>query len=463
MPLQSPRYSAIDRLLCLSNGHGEDVIAVRILQALQLLPTCPKLFALPLVGEGTAYHNLGIPLIGPVKSMPSGGFVWMDGRQFARDVRGGLVQLTLTQFEAVRQWTREGGSVLAVGDIFPLLLAYLSGAPYAFVGTAKSEYYLRDGSGKLFPRAWLEGWSGSVYHPWERWMMRRSRCRAIFPRDSLTTKVLQKWEIPAFDLGNPMMDGLEPKMTRSLLPDSVSVGGTRTTIEPYPSWRSRSSTESLAAATSTHDEHDDLRIVLLPGSRIPEAYENWKLMLQAIDGLLKVFPGKPITLLAAISPNLSLEPLSYGLVEYGWQTHQGSQNRSWQLQSFLDSQAPWFMQQQATLILTQHAYANCLHFADWAIAMAGTATEQFVGLGKPAITLAGKGPQFTPKFAEAQTRLLGQSVTLVNRPEQVAIAIQTLMQSPELLQRIAENGHRRMGEPGAADRIAKCLMQELGG
>ena len=35
--------------------------------------------------------------------------------------------------------------------------------------------------------------------------------------------------------------------------------------------------------------------------------------------------------------------------------------------------------------------------------MAGTATEQAIGLGKPVIQIEGKGPQFTKTFAEAKT------------------------------------------------------------
>ncbi|WP_254721672.1 hypothetical protein [Kovacikia minuta] len=85
--------------------------------------------------------------------------------------------------------------------------------PYAFVGTAKSEYYLRDEAGWLPRDSWwsdrLERWTGCVYHPWERWLMSRPNCKAVFPRDSLTAKVLRQYGIPAFDLGNPMMDGLE--------------------------------------------------------------------------------------------------------------------------------------------------------------------------------------------------------------------------------------------------------------
>jgi hypothetical protein len=93
--------------------------------------------------------------------------------------------------------------------------------------------------------------------------------------------------------------------------------------------------------------------------------------------------------------------------------------------------------------------------------MAGTATEQFVGLGKPAIAIPGKGPQFTPAFAEAQTRLLGPSLILVEQPDKVASVVQQLLHDPDWLQLIAENGSQRMGQPGAASRIANCLMERF--
>ena len=91
--------------------------------------------------------------------------------------------------------------------------------------------------------------------------------------------------------------------------------------------------------------------------------------------------------------------------------------------------------------------------------MAGTATEQFVGLGKPAITFPGNGPQFTYTFAEAQSRHLGASIILVENPQQVADALQSLLNDLERLKLIAENGLRRMGKPGAARRIANCLTE----
>jgi uncharacterized protein (TIGR03492 family) len=428
-PLDRPSL----RLLCLSNGHGEDAIAVQILQALQQQPQPPQVFALPIVGQGRAYVKQGIPLIGPVKSMPSGGFIHMDGRQLARDVQGGLVKLTLEQMGAVRSWVSAAGEahskslILAVGDVVPLGMACWSGAEYGFVGTAKSEYYVRDEAGLLARSSWwddrIERWTGCVYLPWERWLLSRSRCRAVFPRDELTAETLRRSQIPAFALGNPMMDGLEP-------------------IAPRPD---RSSFDQ------TNLDRANPMVLLLPGSRPPEAYANWEQLLMAAATVEPELRSQPLWFLAAIAPGLDLSLLQAPLVAHGWQPTQEP------LAGFADQTAPVFTCQNAKLLLSA-AFGDCLDWADWAIAMAGTATEQFVGLGKPAVIVPGQGPQFTPAFAEAQSRLLGESVILVTDPAQVGqVAKQVL--HPDRLHRIAANGQRRMGTAGSADRIAECLMQ----
>jgi uncharacterized protein (TIGR03492 family) len=404
------------KLLCLSNGHGEDMIGLRIVQALQRQSAALEVAALPIVGEGHGYRQADIPIAGAVKSMPSGGFIYMDGRQLARDVGGGLVQLTWAQIRTVKAWAKQGGFILAVGDIVPLLFAWMSGANYGFVGTAKSEYYLRDEAGLLPRQSWtarLENWSGSVYLPWERWLMRQGRCQAVFPRDSLTAKVLQQHGIAAHDLGNPMMDGLEPSA-------------------------------DFQPATVEHDVQPPLTVLLLPGSRPPEAYDNWQKIIEASTALMRQFASRPLRFLAAIAPALDVAQLRQTLEAANW--HLEASGRM------------TYGQGSHVLELSQTRYADWLHQADLAIAMAGTATEQFVGLGKPAIIMPGAGPQFTPRFAEAQTRLLGPSVILVHQPADVADVVSRLLESPDWLQIISENGRRRLGQPGACDRIATYLL-----
>jgi uncharacterized protein (TIGR03492 family) len=393
------------KLLCLSNGHGEDVIAVRILAALQEQLPQVELVALPIVGAGKAYQSLDIPIWGKVQVMPSGGFN-QDSQQLWRDVQGGLIQLSWSQWLAVRRWAATGGKILAVGDLVPLLLAWQSRAQYAFVGTAKSEYYLRHPDGELLSYTNIESRLGGVYFPWERWLLSRPNCQAVFPRDRLTTATLQKFGIPAHDLGNPMMDGLE------------------TDWQP-------------------HDQKD-LRITLLPGSRPPEVYENWAVILQGLDSLLMSYADdRTIGAVAAITPSLNITELEKLLHQYQWQPL-----------------ADGWVKQNCTLNLWTGRYNDCLAYGQVAIAMAGTATEQFVGLGKPAIIMPGAGPQFTRLFAERQTRLLGESVILVDSPELLGEMVPEVMVDIGRLQRIQDNGLLRMGRAGAAAKIADCLGQK---
>lgn len=414
------------KLLVLSNGHGEDLIAIRIIE--RLLQDIPELeiTALPIVGQGHAYRQLNIPLAGRVQQMPSGGFIYQGGNPLWEDLRGGLIPLTLEQISLVRHWGQTGGKILAVGDIVPLLYAWWSKADYAFVGTAKSEYYLRDEFGWLPQTSWLERKSASVYLPWERWLMSRDRAQAVFPRDSLTTEILQQRGILAYDLGNPMMDDLTTK--------------------------------------SKPRQTDELAVLLLPGSRMPEAINNWQQILMGVWSVIKTLSQVQLNFKAAIAPALDLKSFTISAVTQGWQvTSRGektvvlTQNKS----TLTKSGEALSSYGRVSLTLTQEHNRECFKQADVAIAMAGTATEQFVGLGKPVITFPGKGPQFTYKFAEAQARLLGCAILLVENPSHVGKAIARVIDDEPLLKQIIFNGKRRMGEAGAAKRIAACLQKTL--
>jgi uncharacterized protein (TIGR03492 family) len=95
-------------ILCLSNGHGEDMIGACILQSWQQQNLDLQAVALPLVGEGVVYQQSHIPIIGSVKNMPSGGFINMDSKELLKDVGSGLFSLTLQQLTAIKSWSKQG-------------------------------------------------------------------------------------------------------------------------------------------------------------------------------------------------------------------------------------------------------------------------------------------------------------------------------------------------------------------
>ena len=185
------------------------------------------------------------------------------------------------------------------------------------------------------------------------------------------------------------------------------------------------------------------------------------MIIAGVADLLQLYADRPVGVLGAIAPGLDLVPLVKVLQTYGWSEASKQRKSAATWSDIADPDARHFRQQNTSLILTQHSFVHCLHQADLAIAMAGTATEQFIGLGKPAIAIPGRGPQFTPAFAEAQSRLLGSSLVLVKRPSQVGAAVEQLFRDPDRLDLMAQNGQRRMGQPGAAHRIAQCLSKQL--
>ena len=397
-------------ILCISNGHGEDLIAARICIELRQLGFAT--IALPLVGVGNAYSKAEIPIASQfTKKMPSGGFVRMDSRQLARDVQSGLAGLTRRQLGFVWQWSRDRRHqkklILAVGDIVPLLFAWLpaqfGGSNFVFVATAKSEYYWRDRQGAL-PHI-KKPFGGSIFFPWERALMNSDRCKAIFVRDLLTAEVLnQTFKLPALYLGNSMMDGLEPQGL------DFGIG------------------------------KDEWAVAILPGSRSPEAYENWLTLMLCAQVISRTIPYN-VHFLAAIAPDLDREVIAQSIIQKGW----------------LRIDEHTFKVQNARLVLLENGFSDCLHQCHLGLAMAGTATEQMVGLGKPVITIAGNGPQFTRQFAEEQADLLGCSINLIEKPAQVAEVLQRILQDPDYFQEVNLNGLERMGQSGASLRIAKHI------
>jgi uncharacterized protein (TIGR03492 family) len=122
--------------------------------------------------------------------------------------------------------------------------------------------------------------------------------------------------------------------------------------------------------------------------------------------------------------------------------------------------------------LRRDSFVKVLQSSDLLISMAGTATEQAVGLAKPVVQLAGMGPQFTAEFAEAQRRLLGPTVFCADGKAGEALNLQnTAKLTVELLKRSLEDRElqaqcqqqaaRRLGGAGGGHRLAEAITNLL--
>lgn len=179
-------------ILFVSNGHGEAAIADRIARDVVALDSSIAIDHFPLVGESRAacMHE-----VGPRSPMPSGGLIAMGNLgNIARDVRSGLLGLTLRQWRFLRQSRGKYARVIAIGDVFALLMALNAGTPTTYVGTAKSVRVAPYGGG-------------------ERQVLRRAQ--DVFVRDEPTAQRLREQGVPAQAPGNVIVDLFDDEDARA--------------------------------------------------------------------------------------------------------------------------------------------------------------------------------------------------------------------------------------------------------
>ncbi len=392
------------KILFISNGHGEDLNGSQVLKALHQRQPDWELAAMPVVGEGHAYRNLGVKIIGPTQALPSGGFIYMNRWKLVEDIWAGLFGLLWQQFRAILSYSKDCTTIFATGDIVVLLLAYLTKKPFSLFIVSTSAYY-----------------ENRISVPWPTiLLMGSSRCQQIFTRDRYTAEVLQAQGITkAVFAGYPVMDVLEP------------------------------------TGRDLHLSTEASMVALLPGSRVPEAAENLEILL---DLAIATHPNSPdLHWRLAATPNLlasdetGSSPLQRAIAAKGWQ----------------DLENGWLIYPplQIKIFYTAQAFADILERSTIVVGMAGTAIEQAVGLGKPVIQIPSKGPQFTYSFAEAQMRLLGPSVQTIGKEaspttiEAAAKAIHSTLADPQYLVRCQANGLERMGEAGGSAAIARVFSE----
>jgi tetraacyldisaccharide 4'-kinase len=232
-------------VLFVSNGHGEAAIAGRIAHEVRRLAGYATEH-LALVGAG--FGDASFVDVGPQATLPSGGLVAMGNvRALAGDVRAGFLGVLFRQWKFLRAARGRYAAVIAVGDIYALLLARAAATPTVFVGTAKSTYV-------------------APYGPMERRVLRGAD--GVFVRDQATADALRARGVVAHAPGNVIVD---------LLATDVRLP-----------WQ------------GTH------RIAILPGSR-PRAYDDAEVLVDVVRAVAERVGGVG----AALSVAPGLDPQGF--------------------------------------------------------------------------------------------------------------------------------------------------------
>ena len=416
IPLEDSNSKKYNTLIIICNGHGEDVIALEIIKRFLKSKKFREIQVMPLVGNGYIFDslkNINFKKIGHLKVLPSGGFNNQNLIKFLEDIRSGMLVNILKNLRIIRSKSSEKYKILAIGDLLPLFFAWNSKCDFGFIGTPKSDYTWASGPGWAISDFYHK-FKGSEWDPWEIFFMKSKRCKAIVVRDNLTAKNLNIKKINANFFGNPMMDFVDNK--KPIFTDSK----------------------------------DYQKIILLIGSRYPEALYNFESFLSCLN---KFRSNENTLLLLPLTRNADLK-----LIKNLLQINKYFQEK---IDNFSLGQESIWVKDNIYLLLGNGTFRSWAPLADLGLANAGTATEQIAGLGIPSLSLPGKGPQFTKAFARRQERLLGGSVYACHNQKRLVNKLNFLLANREFRDIQAKKGRLRMGKKGASKKIVDFLNSKL--
>jgi uncharacterized protein (TIGR03492 family) len=371
---------------------------------------------LPLVGNGDVFNSIKskkFRKIGYLKELPSGGFSNQSLKGFFLDLFAGFLIYNLRNFLIVIKKSKQNCKIIAVGDFLPLLYAWSSGCEFSFIGTPKSDHTWSSGPGWSLSDFYHK-LKGSEWDPWEMFLMRSQRCKNLIMRDEITASNLHRKKINAKFLGNPMMDFVNKKNKK--LSNIISFQ----------------------------------RIILLVGSRYPEALKNLDNFLDCLQDFN--LPGNLLILLP-LSINSNVIKIQSCLIKYGFIKQR-------EVGFFIDEDSVWKKKDQYVLV-GKGKFSLWASLAEVGLSNAGTATEQITGLGIPSLSLPGSGPQFTNSFAKRQSRLLGGSVLVCKNKTILLKRLSFLLREKVYRSEQAKIGKERMGDPGASERIVDSMNLDL--
>ena len=126
-------------ILLLSNGHGEDLSGALLGQA--LIDCGHTVTALPLAGLGGSYQQAGITLLGSSHEFSTGGLGYTSLRGRLTELVQGQILYLLRRLLRLLLSRKRFDLILVVGDVIPVIAAWLSRRPVATYLVAYSSHY----------------------------------------------------------------------------------------------------------------------------------------------------------------------------------------------------------------------------------------------------------------------------------------------------------------------------------
>ena len=211
-------------------------------------------------------------------------------------------------------------------------------------------------------------------------------------------------------------------------------------------------------------KNSQFNIGLFPGSRYPESLDNFSLILDLLEKISNIKYFENIEFNFAFVDSLSAEKIRQILHKRGWLHLDENPNNEYLTFGF----------QSIKVNFIWNLFEEILFKSKFVISMAGTASEQAIGLAKPVVQIEGKGPQFTKSFAEAQRRLLGKYVfcasNFKDREDQINQTINLILKlmyfikiDKQFLVSCYKNAKLRLGGFNSCIRIVDdltCFMEK---
>ena len=383
------------KVLFLSNGAGEDSIARQIIAQVQGF----ECEAMPLVSTGAGYGD-EVPLLGPRRALPSGGLIPQDYSRLGRDVCGGMLGLMWQKWRCLRQERSRFSAAVAVGDLYAVLWALLSGVrPVLFIGTAKSAYH-------------------HDYSALEAGALRLLGVRALV-RDAKTAQSLCRRGVQAAWVGNAIMDGLK------------------------------------VSGCDLELKKGEAGLAMFPGSR-EGTYAALPGMLSAYEALYRRLSPEEVRprALVLLAPSVDMQRLAASCSGYRLETTAAVEGVVGRLYCDNDDEHP--------VLLLRGVMADILQASRLAFGLAGTAHEQAAGFGMPVLACDGPESADAPLgwYRGRQKGLLGEALEVVPpRQEIIVTALEKLWRDEAERKRRGRIGLERMGPAGAARGMAAVIAR----